>query len=263
MKARLSSSILLFALATPAFANQNFYVGAFGGGGSPNHINAGQFGTVYIVEASGGPLAVNAFGKLNNKSAAFFGAQLGYQAQHISINSSSQWTLGPAVELEGLSMNKSTFSATLYNYTDRADEHEFVVSYPMYRNVFLANAVFSFNSPRFTVQPYIGFGIGSALVRISGANSVQVNPAEAGINHYNTDPSDTNTTFAGQLKLGLGYNLNKHVSFFAEYRRLYIASSHFELGSTAYATHAPTSSWKIKLGAQKYNLGAIGVRFNL
>lgn len=272
MKLRISSSIFLFALTAPAFASTlikstpvtapgKFYVGAFGGGGSSNHFNGSQLGTAFFLEASGGPLSVNAFGQLDHQNTSFFGAQLGYQAQEILLNS-SQWTLGPAVELEGYAMNKRSFDGTLINNTARLPEHDFIVSYPMNRTVFLANAILNFNNPRLPVHPHIGFGIGNAIVRITDASATQANPPEAGVNHYNTDTSDTNSTFAGQIKLGLSYDISKCISIFAEYRWLYLANTHFVFGSTVYPTHVETSNWQVKLDAQKYNLGNVGVRFN-
>lgn len=274
MKLRISSSIFLFAIATPAFTSPipiqsvtvtypgKFYVGAFGGGGSSNNFNGSQFGTAFFSEATGGPLSINAFGQLNKQKASFFGAQLGYQAQEICLNSSSQWTLGPAAELEGYSINKSSFNGTLLNNTQRLSEHDFIVSYPMKRSLFLANAVLNFNNACLLVHPYIGLGIGSAIVKISDASATQVNPPEEGINHYNSNSSDTNTTFAGQIKLGLSYDISKYVSLFSEYRWLYLASTDFVFGSTVYPNHVETSSWQVKLHAQRYNLGNVGVRIN-
>lgn len=275
MKLRASSSILLVALTAPAFATTSmeptavtapgkFYAGIFGGGGSSNSFNSSQFGSVYYPEISGGPLAVNAFGTLGSQSSSFFGAQLGYQAKEILLSSSSQWTLGPAAELEGYSLNNSTFNGTLINNTVRSAEQNFAVSYPMSRTLFLANAVLSFNHPRLLVHPYVGFGIGDAIIRISGANATQENPAEVGINHYNADPSDTNSAFAAQIKIGMSYDITKHISVFADYRGLYIASTDFVFGSTVYpATHMETSSWQVNLDAQRYNMGNIGIKFSL
>lgn len=275
MKLRILSSVLLFALTIPAFANQTstaplmvttpgkFYLGAFGGGGSSNNFNATQYGTAYFLEAAGGPLAVNAFGQLNNQSVGFWGAQIGYKAKEIIITPCSQWTLVPAVELEGLSMGSNTFSAHLINNTDRVPEHDFSVSYPMSRTVFLANVVVGFNHPRLMVTPYVGLGFGDAILRISGADSTQISPPEVGINHYNTSASDTNSVFAGQIKLGLSYDFNQYVSLFADYRWVYLASSHFVFGSTVYPTHVQTSPWQVKLDAQNYNLGNVGIRFSL
>lgn len=268
MNLRILSSIILFALATPVFASHDsapgkFYFGIFGGGASSNNINASQYGTVYFIEAQGGPLAVDAFGQLRHKSTAFIGAQIGYQVQSILLNTSSRWSLAPAAELEAYTMSKSTFSATLNNINDRLAEQSFAVQYPMDRDIFIANAVLNFNKPHLLVQPYIGFGIGTAVVKISNANSEQMNPPEAGVNHYNANNSDSTSAFAGQVKLGLNYNLNSYISFFAEYRWLYIARTEFTFGSTVFPAHAATSSWLVKLNAQKYNLGDIGVRINL
>lgn len=274
MKIRLSSSAFLFAFTSFAFASHppintafitapgKFYIGAFGGGGSSNDFNGSQYGTAFFTEAAGGLLAINAFGQLNNEDASFFGAQLGYQAQEIFLNSFSQWTVGPAAELEGYFMNKKSFNGDLINNTARLPEHDFMVSYPMKRSVFLANAVLNFNNSRFLVHPYAGLGIGSAIVRITNASAIQISPAEDGLNHYNSNTSDSNSTFAGQIKLGLGYDINKCVSLFAEYRWLYLASTDFVFGSTVFPTHVETSSWQVKLDAQKYNLGNVGVRFN-
>ena len=269
MKLRISSSIFLLALTTTAFASApmesasgKVYAGLFGGWGSSNNFNVSQYGTAYFIEADGGPLAVNAFGQANSQSAPFYGVQLGYQAPAISINPCSPWTLGPAAELEGYSMSNRSFSADLVNNTDRLAAHNFTVTYPMSRTVFLANAVLNFNNPSIFVHPYVGFGIGGALLRVSGADSTQTTPAEA-VNHYNANPNDNTSTFAGQFKLGLSYDINKYVSVFADYRYLYLASTQFTFGSTIAPGHAATSSWQVNMDAQTYNLGNVGVRFSV
>lgn len=273
MKLRLSSTICLFAFAPLAFASQppmesvtvttpnKFYVGVFGGGGSSNHLDGTQLGTAFFLEEQGGALAVNAFGELENKSAAFWGIQIGYQAQEIMLNC-SQWALAPAVELEGYIMNRRSFNGDLINDTVRLPEHDFLVSYPTRRTAFLANAVLNVNTPCLAIHPYVGFGIGNAIVRISDADSTQLSPPEAGVNHYNANTSDTNSTFAGQIKLGLGYDITKCITLFAEYRWLYLANTHFVFGSTVYPDHAVTSNWIVKLDAQRYNLGSVGIRYN-
>lgn len=264
MKSYISSSILLFALAPLAFASQpapeKFYLGVFGGGGSSNNFNAKQFGTAFYTELAGGPLAVNAFGQVDNHTVAFFGVQLGHQIQEICL--SSQWMLGLAAELEGYFTNKSSFDGDLSNDTARLPEHDFAVSYPMRRDVFLGNAILNFNNSCLLVSPYIGFGIGGAIIRISDADATQVRPPEAGVNHYNSNSSDTSPTFAGQLKLGLNYDITNCISLFAEYRWLYLASTSYVFGSTVYPAHVATSPWQVKLDAQRYNLGSVGVKFN-
>lgn len=273
MKLGLSSSICLLALSIPAFASaatadvtaqrNNVYVGIFGGGGSSNDFNGSQFGTAFILEAGGGPLAVNAFGNVKGESSAFYGAQLGYKAQEIPLNASSRWSLEPAAELEGFSMSDSTFKGSLINDTSRIPEHDFEVSYPMSRNIFLANAVLGFNNPCVIVHPYIGLGIGSAVVRITNADATQISPPEVGVNHYNASTNANDTTFAGQIKLGLSYDFNSYVSVFADYRWLYVGSTGYTFGSTISPGHVETSAWRVNLDAQKYNMGDVGIRVSM
>lgn len=275
MKLRLSSAICLLGLTTTAFANHapitsatianpgKIYIGVFGGYGASNKFNAKQFGTAFYTEAEGGPLAVNAFGSLNSESAGFFGAQLGFQAPDVLPYPCSPWSLGPAVEFEGYTMGNKTFNADLMNDTTRLPEHDFSVSYPMSRNVYLVNGVVNFNHPCLLVHPYIGVGIGSAVLRISGADATQISPPEVGVNHYNQSDSDSMSTFAGQLKLGLSYDVNQYVSVFADYRWLYLAGTKFTFGSTVAPGHVATSSWQVNLDAQRYNMGNIGIRVNL
>jgi opacity protein-like surface antigen len=263
------SSIALLVLTGSAFAHhhgstsQKVYLGIFGGGASTESFNVTQFGTAFYTEAAGGPLAVNAFGDTSSRSTGFFGVQLGYQAHEMMLHPRLPWTLSPAVEMEAYSFSNKTFNADLINNTARLPEHDFVVSYPMSRNVFLANAVLNFNHPCFLLHPYVGFGIGGAVLRISGADASQIAPPEVGINHYNANDSDTNPTFAGQIKAGLSYDVNKWVSLFLEYRWLYLSSTHYAFGSTVYPTHVVTSNWQVKMDPQRTNMGSIGIRFNV
>lgn len=265
MKLRIASALVMCALTSIAFANPipgTLYAGIFGGGGSSSHVNANQYGTAFFTEAQGGPLSVNAYGQLDHEKTAFYGVQLGYQAQEIALDRNSQWSLVPGLELEGFITNKRTFNGDLINNTARLPEHDFAVSYPTRKTVFLANLVLNFDNPCYFLSPYIGFGIGNAIARISDADATQISPAEWGINHYSANSSDTDSAFAGQIKLGLNYDLSKCVSLFAEYRWLYIANTHYVFGSTVYPTHVETSSWQVNLDAQRYNLGNIGIRMS-
>ena len=275
MKKALYLSIFSSILATSAFANHagmmesntvgvpgKFYLGAFGGGGSSNKFDITQFGTAFYFEAAGGPLAVNAFGHTNSQSVWFGGAQAGYQAPAMMINANPLWRIAPAIEFEGYYLGKHTYTGDLTNDTARLDEHDFDVSYKMKRSAFLANLVVNLN-PCLVVQPYVGVGIGGALVDISGADATQVRPPEAGVNHYNSKNSDMAPTFAGQIKAGLIYDFNQYVSVFAEYRWLYLGSTHFTFGSTVYPGHPETSNWQVRFGSQRYNFGDVGIRVNL
>jgi opacity protein-like surface antigen len=274
MRKKIYSSLALLALTNAAFAGHakvmdtstppaKTYIGIFGGGGSSNEFKFSQFGSAFLSTENGGPLAVNAFGHMNSHSAWFVGAQLGYQAPGILLSSNSQWSLVPAAELEGYYFGNKTFNGHLINDTARLPEHDFYATYPMRRSVFLTNAVLTFSHPCYLIHPYIGLGIGGAVVRISGAESIQTVPAEPGLNHYNSSDSDTDATFAGQIKAGLSYDVNDTISLFAEYRWLYLSGIHLIFGSTVVAGHSETTSWQVKIDPQQYNMGAVGIRFNI
>jgi opacity protein-like surface antigen len=247
-------------------SSEKIYLGIFGGGGSSNHVNMSQYGTAFFSEAVGGPLAVNSFGQTNSRNVGIVGAHIGYQWGNIFLNPlNNQIGLSPAVELEGYYVDKSSFTGhDINNDTTRLPEHDFLVTYPISTGVFLANTVLNFNSASYAkLRPYVGAGIGAAVLSISNADSLQVAPLEAGVNHYNGNPNDKAAAFAAQTKVGLNYAFNEHLSVFGEYRWLYISDTNFTFGSTVYPTHAPTSSWSANLGSQHYNMGAGGIRFTV
>ena len=241
------------------------YFGVFGGGGSSNKIDISQYGTAFYTELNGGPLAVNAFGQTNSRSAGLVGGHLGFQWMNSYSNLfNSQWSLTPAVELEGYYLGKSSITGhDINNDTVRLPEHDFLVSYPMSTGVFLTNAVLNFNSSQRKIHPYIGGGIGSVVLSILNAQAIQVAPEEPGVNHYNSNPSDTDSAFAAQVKIGLNFALSKNLSTFAEYRGLYIADTNYSFGSTVYPGHVATTNWRVEMGSQYYNLGAAGIRYTV
>lgn len=271
MKRTIYSSLFLTLLMGSAFADQSamapapgkLYIGIFGGYGSSNNFDVSQYGTAFYTEASGGPLAVNAFGDMDNHSGWLGGAQIGYKAQDILLSPNSLWALGPAIELEGFYLGKRTFTGDLTNDTSRLPEHDFAVSFPMKRSVFLTNFVVNFDNPCYLFHPYVGVGLGGAIVKISGADGMQVSPPEEGINHYNANTSDRTSTFAGQVKAGVSYDINQYFSLFAEYRWLYLANTQFAFGSTVYPSHVATSNWQVKMDAQHYNIGTVGIRLSV
>lgn len=241
------------------------YLGVFGGVGASNNISVSQYGTAFYTEAFGGPLAVNAFGQTNDRTVGLVGGHVGYQWMEGASNLfSSSWSLAPAVELEGYSVGKSSLTTDdINNETTRLIEHDFVVKYPMSTGVFLTNAVLNFNLNQSRYHPYLGAGIGAAVISISNAIATQVAPAEPGLNHYNSNASDTDATFAAQGKAGLNFDLNNNLSLFAEYRGLYLANSNYSFGSTVYPGHPATSNWQVEMGSQYYNMGAIGLHYTI
>ncbi len=134
----------------------------------------------------------------------------------------------------------------------------------MNSSVILTNLVLSINTDcLFGFSPYVGGGIGATRVSLHNADSFQVEPIEAGINHFNSNRNDSSWTFAAQVKAGLRYNFCEMFHVFAEYRYLYVDATNYILGATNYTTHVPTSPWNVKVKNAHYNAFAIGVQFDL
>lgn len=243
----------------------SLYISAFGGGGQSLKTNIRQTGIAFLSDAEGGPLDVDARGSWKGSNAALGGANIGYRLQPQEFGGMG---FTPAVELEGYYLTRLNNDSTgdLINEldTDRLPEHDFVNRLPMDGGVFLANGVLAFNIPNFcAAQLYVGGGIGAAKTWINGANSLQVSPLEADINHFNSKRNDSNWAFAAQAKVGLRYELTANWSVFAEYRYLHVNSSNYTFGDTRYPDHAPTTSWKVKVRSMDYNLGVAGIQFTL
>lgn len=231
------------------------YAGIFGGAGSGSSV-ARQLGTVYFIEAAGGPQNINAKGKPKDDNTTVVGAQVGYEWSNSSY-------LRPAVELEALYLPRSKQRANMPHYDVRATENMFNDTLPTDTSVVLANAVLGFKTPYKSITPYIGGGVGAAYVTVTGATSTQLNPAEPGINHFNSEEDSSVLTAAGQLKAGIRMDLSESAYLFGEYRYLYIGAHDQTFGSTFDPGHSPTSPWTVSYDGTSYNLATLGlgVRF--
>ena len=242
------------------------YIGAFGGGGSITAHDLSQQGTAFYSASKGGPLAVNALGVASGSSAWIAGGNVGYRWPERLFNfTSSDLTFSPATELEGYYLGGATIAGDdLNNGTTRLVEHDFRVKYPMGTGVFLVNAVLNVNHSYLgEFHPYVGVGAGPAVVSITGANSTQKTPAEPYFNHYNSGTNDTAIAFVAQPKIGVSLDLCKNTNMFVEYRFIYISATDYTFGSTVYPTHVATSNWDVAIGSQYYNMGTIGIQFDL
>jgi opacity protein-like surface antigen len=268
MRSRLTLAILASFVAVPAIAAdwrmpegagiapaRGVYVSLFGGGGVGSTGNVTQLGTVFFPEAAGGPLAVNATGRTDSGGVGFFGLQMGHEWSYGSV-------LLPALEIEGFYLAGRTQRARLENPTDRLPEHTFDNSFPMRSTVLLANLVLGFRTSYPSVTPYIGGGMGAVRVAIKGADSTQINPPEAGINHFNSGPDSSAWTFAAQAKAGVRVALGSHAYVFGEYRYLYVGSTDQIFGPTMYPVHAPTSQWTVRFDDTSNHLATAGIGFN-
>jgi len=243
--------------------SRGLYLGIFGGGGNSSNNNFTQTGTALYGDAKGGPLVVNAQGTANSNSTGIGGLHIGYEwAGCMMGGEGAKWGLLPAAEFEGYYLG-TTQSGQLLNPTPRIQGHTFSDNFPINAGVLLTNALFSLRTPYLdTIFPYVGAGIGTAIVSISDASSAQTNPAEPGINHFNSNPNSSNWGFATQVKAGVRAEIIEHLSLFAEYRFLYISPTNYTFGSTVYSTHIATTPWNVNFGGMYYNMGAAGIEYS-
>lgn len=267
LKWLLSLSVLL-ASGAPLEAEEccgnRFYVGAFGGGLYSNSTDAYQLGTVFFLEAEGGPLEVYAHGKTRSITSGFGGVQVGYELSTCPwVVGCSGWSLSPAVELEGF-WYSHTKKGHLINATERPLEGDFLDSFHMNSGVYLANVVFSLNNSCCgSIVPYVGGGLGASRISIKHAKSLQTDPEEVGINHFNELRHDSSWAFAAQAKVGLRYQICGALHIFGEYRYLFVDSSKYIFGSTNYPAHATTSPWNVKVYNINYNAIVFGIQYDL
>jgi len=257
----MSSSLMAWECCEEPSSNR-LYVGAFGGGIYSNSNRVSQYGTAFFSELTSiGPLPIIAEGHLNETSSGFGGAQVGYEW---SKPLCSGWSIAPAGELEVFFFKHKKKGHLINQTVVGLPEHDFSDSFHMNSNVILANVVLSINNDCFCgFTPYVGGGIGATRVSLHKADSLQIEPPEAGVNHFNSNRSDSTWAFAAQAKTGLRYNFCERFHIFAEYRYLYVDAANYILGATNYTTHVPTSPWNVKVKNVHYNAFAVGFQFDL
>ncbi|WP_428305570.1 outer membrane protein [Lacipirellula sp.] len=262
----LAGIFILIGSCSPVLAQcdgvatgRGMYGGVFGGGGSSNVNSIDQMGTAYFTEAEGGPLSVNAVGSSGNDGVGMVGLQIGHE--WASSAPEGSWGVLPAVELEGMYLS-GTQNGQLINDTNRLPEHVFDDSLPMDNIALLANGVVSLQTPLVNLYPYLGGGLGMTNVKIDGANSLQLDPAEPGVNHFNANPNSSAVGLSAQFKAGFRLNLTERLYLFTEYRYLYVQSTTHTFGSTQYPGHPPTSPWTVQLKDMNYHLGVGGIGFD-
>lgn len=257
----ISSSLMAWGSCDPC-SNNRLYIGAFGGGIYSNTNKVSQFGTAFFSEVTSiGPLSIIAEGHLKKTSTGFGGVQIGYEW---SKPTCSGWSLAPAGELEVFFFKNKKKGHLINQTVIGLPEHDFLDTFHMNSSVILANAVLSLKSKcLFGFSPYVGGGIGASRISLHKADSLQVEPVEAGVNHFNSRRDDSTWAFAAQLKAGLRYSFCNLFHIFAEYRFLYVDASNYIFGATNYTTHVPTSAWNVKVRNVNYNAFAIGLQIDL
>lgn len=256
-----------FACNATAYSEQNvgLYASVLGGGGwMPSGVPLFQLATALYSDADGGPLAVNATGTADSSSFWVIGVQIGYSWVTKPFFQ-EKFCLTPSIELEGLYLGRHDINGRyMNNKYSRLPQHVFDITLPMEAEVALVNMVFNFQHECWQRwQGYVGLGWGVAHTSVSNADAEQIIPTEAGVNHFDGDSSVAGLAVAVQPKIGVLYNCNSNLSFFAEYRFLYLSDTVYQFGSTVAlnADHVPTTDWKVTMGSQPLNIGLVGIRY--
>jgi len=294
----LAASLITIGLIANAQAEdggRGIYFGAFGGAGRTDSQDVQQTGVAHKRGDYGIPglqdfdLLVDVKGKAKRDTAGLVGAHVGYEWAATSFR------VKPALELEAFYLgadhnadlaNSNTevvanTSATGGDLDDihsaveahyGAGEHRFRNHMNLDMGVFMANGVFSYETGSI-LKPYVGAGMGVALLRMSGASSIQTSPASTDasceitnttggcVNHFNSNNKSNDFAFAAQVKLGLRAEMDKHWSSFAEYRYLWVDSTEYTFGSTVYADHSPTNNWNYKSDSMGIHNALVGVEY--
>ncbi len=237
-----------------------FYQSLFGGGGTMYLDHFKQRGTKLFPASEGGPQIVIAHGKPRHSADLMLGMNFGYNYFKLPINCDLNIVVATEVESYYL---KNTIKGHLINQNSAFANQTFYDSFPTHTGTLLFNSVVNFNMSRMPrVHPYVGAGIGTAMLTITAADSAQRNPAEPGINHFNLNTKSFNWVFAAQIKAGVKVAVVDHWRLFAEYRHLFLAPANFNFGSTQYPTHVPTTNWTVNYASTGSDMGSIGVEYS-
>lgn len=259
------------AVSDDSLPPQPLYWEFFGGGGDFSTDSISQVGTINYPYLDGGDLDVDATGSGSSSGVWMVGVNMGYKWPEI-FPKDAKWAFAPAAELEGYYL-QGTQNGTLTNqisvtesdrrFVDNEYANQFSVSYPMHTGVFLLNAVLGAHQANSKFRPYVGGGIGAAIVSVQGASASQTDPAlEEDINFYNSNTNATDWAFAAQFKAGVNYVIADNTSIFAEYRFLYLGSTAYNFGDTHYDDFPSTTEWDVNLGSMTFNMGTVGIRYD-
>ncbi len=237
--------------------NRGFYGGFLVGGGVSTNDPIVQTGTAFVPTPP--PLPVWATGEAANRAGVMAGIHLGYEWSGRRIGCDPRWAILPALEFEGYYLGTQQVGAlNNFDSTNRIPEHLFDYRAPLNIGVLMPNFLMTLHTP-FGIHPYVGFGVGTAIVSNAGATSLQLAPPEPGINHFNSNPSVTDWAPAATCRAGLRFDLGNSWYLFTEYKFLAIGATDYTFGPTVYPTHSPTTAWSVHYGTMFEHLGVLGL----
>jgi hypothetical protein len=237
----------------PVNPNRGLYGGFLVGGAVSSNDPIVQSGTAFIIP----PLAVRAAGDAESRAGVMAGIHFGYEWMGRTIGCDPCWAILPAIEFEGYYLGTRQ-AGLLNNPTPRLPAHLFDYRAPLDIGVLMPNLLLTLHTP-YRIHPYVGGGVGAAVVSNHGADSLQLAPPEPGINHFNSDPDASDWAVAATCRAGLRCDLGHSCYLFAEYKFLVIGATDYTFGSTVYPTHPRTSPWSVHYGTMFEHMGVLGL----
>jgi opacity protein-like surface antigen len=244
-----------FGPNTPPGNARGFFTEIFGGVGGSTNGTIVQSGTAFLNP----PLNVQATGSADPHAAYLAGGGIGYEWEGFRLGNNPKWALLPAVEFEGYYLGTRQ-SGLLNNPTPRIPEHLFDFNTSVNIGVLSSDLLLTLHTP-YHIHPYIGGGLGPAIISNNGATSIQLAPAEPGINHFNSSPNASAWSLAVTSRAGLRWDIGHSWYLFAEYKFLFINATDFTFGSTVYPTHPETTPWTVHYSGLFNHTAAVGIGF--
>lgn len=232
--------------------NRGCYAGVLVGGAVSANDSILQSGIAFQVP----PLDVQAAGDARSRAGVMAGINLGYEGRGRSV-ADGQWAILPAAEFEGYYLG-TVQNGILNNPTPRIPGHSFDLHAPLDIGVLMPNIVLTLHTP-YRAHPYIGGGVGAAVVSNSGAFSEQLIRPEPGINHFNSDPNASDWAVATTARAGVRFDVGRAWYLFAEYKFLSIGVTNYTFGPTVFPGHVPTTSWSVRYGSMFEHMGVVGI----
>ena len=243
---------------------ERYYLHAFGGGFASDGVTLNQQGSIPFSDYQ---LAVSAVGRAKFQNNGLVGGALGYQVQNLVLGEKKPWHFIPAFEVEGFYLH-SQLKANLVNpetdvaYNNKvpivnknvpAGQQRLSDGFQYHAGFLFANVVSVFRfSTLGNIEPYLGFGLGSAFDQLTAATSTESQRD----NYFLPQNNAFNAVFAAQIKSGLRLAVSENINIFAEYRYIYSSTSNYRMGSRLL-----DAQWNLDFGTMHLNAGVLGVGY--
>jgi opacity protein-like surface antigen len=256
--------------------HRGFYFGIFAGGGVSDSDQIEASTRVIRLVSPPEIIEVDGAGAARKEGAVMAGVNVGYECRGWELAGPRGWAILPALEFEQFYLGTTQSSDRIFNPSEPGPpDHVFTFDAPLDMAVFMPNLVLTLHTST-RLHPYIGGGVGTAMVPVSGATLYQQsspfntgfpNGSEPNLNHFNTHPDAATWAFAYTARAGFRYDLGRNAYFFGEYKFIGIDPTHFTFGSTTpnggiVTVHNPTQAWNVHFDSLFEHMANAGIGFS-